>query len=226
MKISYSDLKNAYARLSAIDTNAVLANLRNVSLADIKNYSSNISSKILNVDFIFFSKYSPFLAITLYAVIVIPLTFSAYRSVAEKQRLNKQYELERSQIDTLTSTLISIESQKTELQGKQSSISSLLLSPGQVDQLPFAIDDLSKMHNIKIDEFNFLSINDFSAALSGDEDIFSADTAIDPSLDPGLDPSLDPGLDPSLDPGLDPSLDPGLDPSLDPGLDPSLRSRS
>ena len=36
MKISYSDLKNAYARLSAIDTNAVLANLRNVSLADIK----------------------------------------------------------------------------------------------------------------------------------------------------------------------------------------------
>ena len=164
MKISYSDLKSLYSRLSAIDINSILTNTRNVSLADIKDYSSKVSNKILNQDFIFFSKYSPFLALSLYAIIVIPITFSTYRSLTEKQRLNKQYELERDQIEILTSTLISIESEKSALQEKQKSINLLLLSPGQVDQIPFAIDDLSKLHNIIIDEFNFLSINDFNAA--------------------------------------------------------------
>ena len=230
MKLNYSNLKSAYARLSTFDLETFLERSRNLKPADFVDFSRKLSDKYLNTNFIFFSKYSPFIALSLYSIILIPSSLYIYNSFIKIQKVNSQYDSERIQIESLKMSIQSLEVKKNSLSKKTSAIHSLLLDPNEVDQLPFAVDDLSNMHGIKIDEFKLLTANEYNSEISGGEDVFSMESGLDPSLesDPGLDPSLappgaDPGLDPSLaPPGADPAVDPEFDPSFPPGADPGL----
>ena len=227
MKLNYSNLKSAYARLSTFNLESFLERSRNLKPADFVDFSRNLSDKYLNTNFIFFSKYSPFIALSVYSIILIPSSLYIYNSFIKIQKVNSQYDSERIQIESLKMSIQSLEVTKKSLSKKTSAIQSLLLNPNQVDQLPFAVDDLSNMHGIKIDEFKLLTANEYNSEISGGEDVFSMESGLDPSLesDPGLDPSLaPPGADPGLDPSLaPPGADPGLaPPGADPGLDPSL----
>ena len=240
MKLNYSNLKSAYARLSTFNLESFLERSRNLKPADFVDFSRNLSDKYLNTNFIFFSKYSPFIALSVYSIILIPSSLYIYNSFIKIQEVNSQYDSERIQIESLKMSIQSLEVTKKSLSKKTSAIQSLLLNPNQVDQLPFAVDDLSNMHGITIDEFKLLTANEYNSEISGGEDVFSMESGLDPSLesDPGLDPSLaPPGADPGLappgaDPGLDPSLappgadpaavDPEFDPSFPPGADPGL----
>ena len=222
MKLTLSNLKTIYGRLSTLDINSVFDKAKNLKASDLKESFSDINRKYFNADFIFFSKYSPFLAISVFSILIIPSSIFALNKLAKLQKLNQQYTSEKLQIDALNNDIQSLISKNKLLSARKSSIDSLLLSPDQVDQLPFAIDDLSKMHSIKIDEFQLLTADNFSSELSGGGDIFSMDSGTGPVLEE--DPALDPGADPGADPGVDPGVDPDADPP--PPLDPSTDSAS
>ena len=220
MKLNLSNLKTIYGRLSTLDINSVFDKAKNLKASDLKQSFSNINEQYFNSDFIFFSRYSPFLALGVFSIFIIPSSFLAISELTKLQKLNKQYVSEKLQIDSLNDDIQSLISTKELLSARKSSIDSLSLNPDQVDQLPFAIDDLSKMHSIKIDEFKLLTAENFSSELSGGGDAFSMDSGSDPIL--AEDPALDPGADPPLDPGADPPLDPGADSALGPDFDPSV----
>ena len=127
MKISISKLKEIYSKIASFDVNSAITSAKSIKAADLKFFAQNISDKYFNPDFLLFSKYTPFIAISVYLSILVPLSYFAYESLYEKQKLNSQYRLQRDQIDTLNNNSNSLESRKAALEDKKKSINALLL---------------------------------------------------------------------------------------------------